>query len=181
MMKKALKNKAIRKRGIILIIIVTLLIISLYPINILEASNYRTDNYLKSWQMKKGDKFHIKHIHSVQLVPVVEVYSIDNKNNIILEESYFHSYGAGLPATTPYKFEITEKGFRIYDINEKMDNLIYRTGAIRANHQIYIKGQYYPFLDFSEAKTSVRFKVKKACFLKYLVREVFKWKIQTNY
>src|SRR5699024_3612052 len=174
MMKKALKNKTIRMRGIILTIIMILLIISLYPINILEASDYRTDNYLKGWQMKKGDKFHIKHIHSVQLVPVVEVYSIDNKNNIILEESYFHSYGDGLPATTPYKFEITEKGFRIYDINEKMDNLIYRTGVIKANHQVYIRGQYYPFLDFSEGKTSVIFKVKKTSLLKYLVREVIK-------
>lgn len=174
MMKKALKNKFINWRDIIIIIFTILLIISLHPINILLASDYKTGNYLKSWPVNKGDKFHIKYIHSVQLVPVTEIYSIDDKNNIILEESYFHSYGAGLPANTPYEFEMTEKGFRIYNINKKIDNLIYRTGAIRANHKIYIKDQYYPFLNFSERKTGVKFQAKKTFFIKYLVREVFK-------
>lgn len=171
-MKRELKNKSIGVRDIFLTIIISLLIISLHPIYVLEASDYKTEEYLKSWSVKKGDRFNVEHVHSVQLVPVIEMYLIDDKNNIILEESYFYSYGAGLPATTSYEFEMTENGFRIYNINEKMDNLVYRTGAIRANHQINIKGKSYDFLGFSKPRTGVKLEVKRIFFLQHIVKEV---------
>ncbi len=172
-MKKELNSRITVKRGIILIVFTILLIISLNSVYILEASDYKSDKYLRSWKIQNYDRFSIKHIHSVQLVPVIETYSINRNGDIILEESYFHSYGAGLPATTPYDFSITENGFKIYNINEKMDNLIYRTGAVKAEHQIYINKHYEAFLDFSEPRTSVKFDVKKISFLKQLLREVF--------
>ncbi len=124
---------------IFIIIIVLIAILFLLPVKVLIASNYKTDEYIKSWKVRDGDSFTVEYTHSVQLTTVTETYIIDGEN-IILLESYFHSLGgAGLPATTPYKFEITEKGFRIYDINENMEYLVYRTGAERANHKLILK------------------------------------------
>lgn len=159
------------KKTLTILLLVFLFIISL-PITTLEASDYKTDEYFKSWPMKKGDIFEVEYVHSVQLTPVSEIYFIDENYNIVLEESYFYSYGAGLPATTPYEFEITEKGFRIYNIGEVMKDLVYRTGAVRANHHIKIKNKSYSFLNFSKPTDGVKFTVKKSSMLKYLVKEV---------
>lgn len=159
-------------RKISLFLIISLYI-SFFPIKVLLATDFKTGTYIKSWKASNGGSFTIEYTHSVQLTQVTESYVI-KENKIILMESYFQSYGAGLPATTPYKFEITEKGFRIYDINQVMEDLIYRTGAERANHKLIIKNKEYVFLDFTEPRSAVEFNVKRIGFLHYLVREVLK-------
>lgn len=159
-----------KKRLIVILLII--LSISSLKIRVLEASDYKTREHFESWIIKKGDSFEVEYLHSVQLTPVSEIYFIDESYNIILEESYFNSYGAGLPATTPYKFEITQKGFRIYDIGEVMSDLVYRTGAVRADHHIKIKNKSHSFLSFSKPTDGVKFSVKKSTLFKYLVREV---------
>lgn len=160
------------KIQLVIILLFILLGILLIPFRVLLASDYRTGEYLMSWPIKKGEEFYIEYTHSVQLTPVIEVYFVDESNNIILKESYFSSYGAGLPSTTPYKFEITTRGFRIYDINQLMQDLVYRTGAERANHKINIRNKVYPFLDFSAPREGVKFTVEKFSLLSYLAKEV---------
>lgn len=167
---------------IFIILLIVFIIIGLWPVRLLQASNYKTDKNLKNWIIKKGDSFDVRYTHSVQLVPVSEIYFIDENYRIILEETYFYSYGAGLPATTPYKFEITENNeFRIYDIKEPMDNLIYRTGAVRADHHIEIKNRSYSFLTFSEAGEGVKFTVRKSTLLKHLIGRFYNVRQKINY
>lgn len=157
---------------IIFIIILVSVFLYLYKTPALVARNFFTDEYLKSWLIKDGDKFTIAYTHSVELCPVTESYLIKN-NRIILTETYFESYGAGLPATTPYTFEFKDKGFRIYNINTVMDNLVYRTGAVRANHELIYKGKGYKFLSFSKPRTGIVFKINKVSLLAYIVKECF--------
>lgn len=157
---------------IFIIIFALIITSSLLPVKVLIASDYKTDEYIKSWKVKDGDSFTVEYTHSVQLTTVTETYIIDGEN-IILLESYFHSLGAGLPATTPYKFEITEKGFRIYNINENMEYLVYRTGAERANHKLILKNKVYNFLDFSNPRTGVKLNMGKMTLLSYLTKEGF--------
>ncbi|NLJ78590.1 MAG: DUF1850 domain-containing protein [Tissierellia bacterium] len=175
----ASKIDSMRRSGL-LIAAIAILITLLLPIDILQASNHRTGAYLTGWKVRKGDRFHIEYIHSIQLTPVIESYYIDEYKQIILEESYFHSYGAGLPSETPYEFEITKDGFRIYGIEEVMDDLVYRTGAIRANHEIFLRGKAYPFLGFSEPGEGVKFEMKKVPLLQYIAKEVYNVAKQTN-
>ncbi|MFA5577280.1 MAG: DUF1850 domain-containing protein [Tissierellaceae bacterium] len=159
--------------AIILILLVLIFFLWLYPQKLLLATDYKSGKYLRSWPIGEGEEFAIVYTHSVELTEVVEDYLIvDHK--IILKDTYFKSYGAGLPATTPYKFEITEKGFRIYDIDEEMENLIYRTGAERANHRLLLRDKEYKFLDFSGPRTGVKLDVKGTNLLFYLVREAFR-------
>lgn len=141
-----------------------------YPVKVLETKNYKTGEYVKSWKVKDGETFYVEHTHSVQLTPVTEKYRIDGED-IVLLEAKFHSYGAGLPATTPYDFELVEDGFRIYNINTVMDNLVYRAGATRANHRIIIHDKLYKFLDFSKPRVGLKFNVKHVARIKYLIEE----------
>lgn len=159
-------------KKILIIGIILLIVLSFIPVKVLLARDFKTQDYIKSWKVKDKDTFLVEHTHSVQLTTVSEKYLIDEQD-IILVESIFHSFGAGLPATTPYKFELTDGGFRIYDINQKMEDLIYRAGAERANHRLIYKDVQYNFLDFTEPRTGVRFTIEKIPNILFIIREGF--------
>lgn len=168
MMKKESSRQNTRRKGIgnlpntffpyILLVLAISLIYLFFPIKTLQASNFKNGQYLKSWKIKNGEIFSIEYIHSVEQSPVIENFLIDGKD-IILQDTYFHSFGAGLPATTPYKTEITEDGIRVYDINLKIDNLIYRTSSEGREHKLILRNRDYMFLDFSSHRTGVRFDI----------------------
>lgn len=157
-------------KALVIIFIILLSISCVIPINVLMSHDYKTGQYIKSWKIKDGDQFTVEYTHSVQLTKVTETYLIDHED-IILLESYFHSLGAGLPATTPYDFELTKEGFRIFNIDEKMDYLVYRTGAQRANHRLYINNKIYDFLDFSQPRTGLKLTTGKLNLLSYFIKE----------
>lgn len=159
------------KLKVLLLITIIFTIVSLYPVQVLYARDMWTGEGLMSWLIPKDKTFSVKYTHSVERTPVWETYSL-NDDEIILEETIFQSYGAGLPATSPYDFDIVEDGFRLYDIDQKMTNLIYRTGAVRANHELLIGGKSYPFLDFSEPTEGVKFETRNMTLISYLAREV---------
>src|SRR5690554_3306526 len=75
----------------IFFIIIIIFLILLIPFKILVAKDYDSGEYLKSWRIKNG--FTVSYTHSVELTEVLEIYSIEGKN-IVLNETYFHSYGA---------------------------------------------------------------------------------------
>ena len=153
---------------LILIISISFLI----PVDLLIARDYRTQKVLNTWKLKE-DLFTIAYTHSVMLSEVTETFKC-NDNKIILLESTFKDYGAGLPSSTPYDFEIDEetKLFRIYNINEEMSPLVYKTGAVRANHKILVNGIAYEFLSFSEPRESVEFIADKTNYFNYFTRRL---------
>ncbi len=160
------------KKPLLLIIAGLIVLIFLMPIRVLIASDCKTGQYLKSWPIKVGKDFHVEYTHSVELTPVIEIYGIYNRETILLKETYFYSYGAGLPATSAHDFEISQEGLRIYNIDQHMEDIVYRTGAVRAHHKININGRTYPFLDFSKPRTGVRFSLGDLSLLSYMAREV---------
>lgn len=159
-------------KKIMILVFITILLISNISIKVLVAQDYKNKEYIESWKIKNGTEFTVEYTHSVERTPVIENYIVKGKD-IILLDAYFSSLGAGLPATTDYKFELLEDGFRLYDINEKIDYLVYRTGAVRANHILYINNKEYEFLDFTNPRTGVEFNIKKLRLLSYLIREGF--------
>ncbi len=166
-----MKIKRIVLLGIILIIVLTLT----QPVNRLAAVDYKTNEMLTSWRVNDNDSFTIRFTHSVMLTPVYEVYTINDDFEIILTETLFYSYGAGLPENTIYDFEITENGFRIYNINKKLDKLVYRTGATVANHTFIMNKIEIPFLEFSDPQAAVEFKIVSRPLIAFLYEEVLTW------
>lgn len=153
--------------------IILLFVLSFFQYQYLYVSDMRTNDYLKAWRLKDGDTFTVKYTHSVQLTPVWEVYEIRD-GGIFLTETVFQSFGAGLPSTSPYDFEITDQGFRLYNIDMKITDLIYRVGAVRANHSLIINGKEYPFLDFAEPGEGIKFETNKLSYLEYITKEGFR-------
>ncbi|MGM0395998.1 MAG: DUF1850 domain-containing protein [Bacillota bacterium] len=186
MMSKASSRKEFKGKGTdgistftllkkILAVFTILVVIAmmLFPIDVLKASDYKGGEYLRSWWTKGDNSFTVKYIHSVERTPVWEMYTMDG-GEIVLRETVFQSYGAGLPATSPYDFDIVEDGFRLYNIDQKMTNLVYRTGAVRANHELMVGGKIYFFVEFSEPTQGVKFEAQKTPIIVYLAKEGFR-------
>lgn len=153
--------------------IILLFILSFFQYQFLYVTDMRTKDYLKAWRLEDGDTFTVKYTHSVQLTPVWEIYEIRD-GGIFLTETIFQSFGAGLPSTSPYDFEITDQGFRLFNIDMKITDLVYRVGAVRANHVIIIRDREYPFLDFAKPTEGVKFQTQKLSLLDYLAKEGFR-------
>ncbi|HLS53447.1 MAG TPA: DUF1850 domain-containing protein [Tissierellaceae bacterium] len=180
MMSKDSNNKYFKGQGIgklsntlpylIILLILIAVIYLLFPVKVLKASNFSNNEYLKAWKIKNGQVFSIEYIHSVEQSPVIENFLVKGRD-IILQDTYFHSYGAGLPATTPYKFEITEDGLRVYDINLKIEDLIYRTSGEGREHKLILGNKEYMFLDFSPHRTGVKFDIGYMINLSYFIKE----------
>lgn len=149
-----------------------LIIISFIPVRVLLAEDYKTADYIKSWRVRDGEDFQILYTHSVELTPVTEKYRVKGEK-IVLTDAFFHSLGAGLPATTPYEFRLKDDGFEIYDINKEFEDFTYRTGAVRANHKLIFEDREYDFLDFSQPRTGVKFQIEKMSILSFILKEGF--------
>ena len=124
----------------------------------LLLSDAFTGDELVSFSSGKG--FSVAYTHSVERTEVIENYSFE-KGGFTLTDTWFHSYGAGLPATTEYDFEITPEGFHIYNINKYFEEVIYRTGKRRANHRLLIGKKEYLFAEFSRPGQAVLFRMEK--------------------
>jgi hypothetical protein len=155
-----------------LFFVLIIILILLWPHHWLLASDDREGTQLGMWKIQTDEAFSVIYTHSVQLTPVTETYHINSAGELILDETIFYSYGAGLPATTPYDFEMIDDAFRIYNIHMKMEDLVYRTGAIRANHRLLIRSRDIPFLTFSKPGQAVEFSHLRTSLLDYVIKEV---------
>ncbi|WP_425539901.1 DUF1850 domain-containing protein [Microaceticoccus formicicus] len=152
----------------ILVILIALAVLILTPVKILVAENFESKEILTFWKIREDDDLAISYTHSVERTEVSEWYKVKNSKLVLMEE-HFSSYGAGLPADNTYPFKITDKGFVIYDINKPMDEVIYRTGAVRANHRLKINNEDVAFVSFSKAREAVCFKIMDINLMRYLI------------
>ncbi len=153
----------------LIILTLIILVFILFPVKTLVAVDNDSGDVLGVWRIKEGSSVSIRYTHSVERTDVTEKYIIRN-NNLVLMEEHFSSFGAGLPADNTYPFKITEDGFVIYDINKTIYDLIYRTGAVRANHILIIDNKEINFTEFSVPRQAVLFGIKNTILLKYLLR-----------
>lgn len=162
MMKKILSR-------IIVVSLVGLIFLLGIKLNVLQGLDYNSGKLLRTWYIE-DEKFVVLYTHSVMLSQVTESYYIKD-SYIFLSESSFKDYGAGLPSSTPYDFEFNQekKIFRIYNIDEKMDPLVYKVGSPRADHKIKIGENLTSFSDFASQGSSVEFRSKRVSLLKYLL------------
>lgn len=158
---------------ITVIAIIAIIFSNTFKVDTLVVSDMRTGEYVKSWRLGEGSEFTVKYTHSVELTPVWEIYEIRG-GKIILKETIFQSFGAGLPSTSPYEFDIVENGFRLHDINLEMSDLIYRVGKVRANHLIIIRGNEYAFLDFAKPEEGLRFETKRMSYIEFITKGGFR-------
>jgi hypothetical protein len=113
---------------------------AIYPLLlIIEKGNGKE---LISIPIEPGEDFTIRYVHSVDISPVYEVFYADEKAGIIIKETYFKMFGAGM-GHWPGRGRIVEKNGWIFikDMNITIGEFYLRIGAPSVDHSILIKGQ----------------------------------------
>ncbi|MDW7677572.1 MAG: DUF1850 domain-containing protein [Bacillota bacterium] len=166
-----------QKTALILSVILVILALLLMPVHYLEMSHQEQKIVFQRILVYPDATFSIRYTHSVMKTPVYEHYRTLPDGRLLLTETEFSSHGAGLPETNSNKFEMTCKGFRIYDINQPFDFIVYRTAPVEtgANMTLIVGEQEYPFLSFSQERTPVRITKKRNPVGMYRIREGSEW------
>jgi len=126
-----------KKTIIILSFIVVLFFFSLTPLHVLRIEATRENQTVFLQTIRPGDTFSTGYIHSVELSPVKEYFTIDDNFRIVLYKTTFSSCNTGLPTTLSgdETFFIDEDHFRITNmhrvvpaldlwVNKKYDNTL---------------------------------------------------------
>ena len=154
----------------ILFIIIVFFILSFVKIDAIIIKDYFNGDLLKIEHLKDKERFGIVYTHSVERSQTSEWYEARDGKLILMEQRY-RDQGAGLPVNLIYKFKYAEDGsFCLYDMNVPFETVIYRTGAVRANHKLVMNGETTPFLDFSEPREALEFSTEHISLLQYALR-----------
>ena len=154
----------------ILFIIIVFFILSFVKIDAIIIKDYFNGDLLKIEHLKDKERFGIVYTHSVERSQTSEWYEACDGKLILMEQRY-RDQGAGLPVNLIYKFKYAEDGsFCLYDMNVPFETVIYRTGAVRANHKLVMNGETTPFLDFSEPREALEFSTEHISLLQYALR-----------
>lgn len=104
----------------------------------------KTDTRLLDIPLRYGDAFTIRYIHSVDISPVNEVFTADDTRGIVLTETYFRMFGAGMGHWEGHGTLIgDEKWTRIIDMDYPVGRFILRVGAIGVDHTLLIHGREF--------------------------------------
>ena len=86
-----------------------------------------------------GQPFAIRYIHSVDHSPVFEVFTAKKGEGLVLKETYFRMFGAGMGHWEGHG-KIVQEGqwIKIKDINQSLGSFILRVGSQGVAHTILI-------------------------------------------
>jgi hypothetical protein len=97
---------------------------------------------LISIPIEPGESFTIRYIHSVDISPVYEVFYADEKKGIVIKETYFKMFGAGMGHWPGRGSIVEQSGWTfIKDMNIAIGEFYLRIGAPSVDHTLLIKGQ----------------------------------------
>ncbi len=155
------------RRAIILILVLLFLIF--FPfLKGIEIKEYKSGKNLFFISFKKNESFFIGHIHSVNKGKVIEEYFVNEKNDIILKNAIFESYGAGVPSNLDEGIigKLTEKGILFENINKQFKKIDLFVGK-EAKHYINIKNKniYLENIIKNSNNISIKYNYKPLLFI----------------
>ena len=84
-----------------------------------------------------GRSFAIRYIHSVDRSPVFEVFKAEKGEGLVLKETYFRMFGAGMGHWEGHGTIVQEgQWIKIKDINRPLGSFILRVGSREVAHTI---------------------------------------------
>ncbi len=91
--------------------------------------------------VRPGETFSIHYIHSVDISPVYEVFSVDAKRGIVLQESCMRMFGAGFDPWQAHGKIVEEGGWeKMVNLNVPLGRFLLRVGAPTVDHTLKIRG-----------------------------------------
>ena len=123
-----------------------------------DKNNFLLDIY----EFDNKKEFSIEFIHSVNKSPVIDYYTIDDNNNIIIDKTTYFGFGAGVQ-TELNDNELIEYGnngeMTIKNINKIISPLIYIVGTV-SHHTMNINNNNIILDEKYGKNTHIRFEIK---------------------
>lgn len=178
-----LKSRKIAERGasktasfprrLLLALIVFATIIGLVPIfTYIEISDLRGGNILARFHVPPfRETFFSGYTHSVNLTPVVDVLRMKG-DRLILSETWFTTYGVGMPDVEPGQTLVrTDEFIMISGINRDLGDSIVTVASAKTGN--YISFEYPPRVayylrDYAIDATPVTIKIKRVSAMYFL-------------
>jgi hypothetical protein len=102
-----------------------------------------------SWE----EKFKICYIHSVDIEPVCEIFSLRKKHGIFLEEMYFVMFGAGMGHWEGHGYVVRDGEWTwIKEIEKPVGSFLLRVGSQGVDHKLIAGGRDVNLTDLAEGK-----------------------------
>ncbi len=132
----------------------------------LQVVEQTTGEVLAERDVASGERFELRHVHSVTDREVIETFSVDRRAGIALEELWFDEHGANLPTgserigetTTTYE-EQADGSFLVRHHGHVIGTLPLLVGSSQVDHRIaFTDGEGWRLLDVarSGARVEVR-------------------------
>lgn len=139
-------------------ILAVLLFLFLFPERTikLEAEGYDA-------RFLPDETFELHWIHSIEKSEWYEVYEVEG-NAFLLTDTYFETFGAGVPHQSESEPEVTEEGFVKFTVNDTYDAL-YLNVSENVKTTIIQNQKEYPLYDFYEANTALEVKIVNTTLL----------------
>lgn len=100
-----------------------------------------------------GELFQICYVHSVDIKPVCEIFSLRKKHGIFLEEMYFVIFGAGMGHWEGHGHVSGDGEWtRIKEINKPLGNFLLRAGSKGVDHRLVIRDINVDLTDLAEGR-----------------------------
>ena len=170
------------KKGFFVFVAVCIVAATVYanlPVTVVVLRDYAG---VEKFSFSSADgRFAVRFTHSWALSPVDELFQVDARNNIVLKETVYEDFGAGLPHEPPHSLSsmtIENGKVHIRGIDRIISDLQIRTGRSVAAHTLIYRNRYVPFSDFAAPGDVVIFRAKSVKRYVLWVGEVLSWRIK---
>ena len=109
---------------------------------VLLVRSYDTQKTLLSIPLSYGQTLTLRYIHSVDRTPVFEVFTANRDHGLILEETYFRQFGAGMGHWPGHGKVISDgEWIRIINIHKALGRFVLRVGSPGVDHTLIMHGR----------------------------------------
>ena len=158
------------------ILLAVFLVLSLFlstPLSVLVVKNQNSGKAVYLSDIRYGESFAVEWMHSVELQPWQEVFQY-TPQGIILRETRFKSFGAGVPAYGGKEYRL-EDGFIVFKgLDIKMENIPYGVSSF-AKHKLIFRQVSIPLYALVDDGTFVCIRVEKKPLYDYFYKKVMLW------
>jgi hypothetical protein len=161
------------RRVIIEATVIGVIILLFMPMPRLVIEGVKGGEKLQAIPLTWLDHFEICYIHSVDQEPVCEVFKVEFGKGIVLHETCFRMFGAGMGHWEGHG-HIVEEGewIRIKEIDKAIGSFLLRIGSRGVDHVLSIKGKRINLTEQAEGKL-VEVKIEtRPWMLSFIIREL---------
>jgi len=150
------------RRMIIGVIVFGVVILLFMPMPWLVIEDFKKEEKLLALPLMWQESFEICYTHSVDRKPVCEIYKLKWGKGIMLHETYFRMFGAGMGHWEGHGYVVSEEGWiKIKEVDKLLGKFLLRVGTRGVDHILSVRGKKINLTERAEGKlVEVRIEIK---------------------